>query len=151
MSDLFEEPRIKCLSLWQPWASLWLESPRVKLHETRHFRCPPTAIGLRILVHAAQRRAPVGSLDAELEQLCARRFGSRWRDQLPHGAAVGTIFLSDCRPTTSLSPASEDYLCGDWSPGRYAWEGLAPVLLPTPLPMKGRQGWWSVTEREVGL
>lgn len=123
----------------------------MKLHETRHWRCPPAVLGQRVLVHAAQKRLPVDAIDEELADLCARQFGGQWRDDLPYGQGLGTIRIVDCKPTDTLSPSSEDYLCGDWSPGRFAWEGSAPRLLEAPVPMKGRQGWWTVNPAEVGL
>lgn len=32
---------------------------------------------------------------------------------------------------------------GDWTPGRYAWELVNVIMLPEPIPVKGRQGLWN--------
>jgi hypothetical protein len=40
-------------------------------------------------------------------------------------------------------PANEDdWACGDWSPGRFAWLLERPIKLPQPISAKGKQGWW---------
>ena len=102
---------MKCLSLWQPWASLMVH--RQKLVETRSwslsYRGP-------LLIHAAQHWTQ------ELVNLCRRdevirqalasigemswSSGARQktpRPQLPFGAIVGLVEVVGCVPTEEVS------------------------------------------------
>jgi hypothetical protein len=108
---------VKALSLWQPWASLWL-SP-AKVHETRSWYTPHRGW---LLVHAAKRIEC--DVDGELDRVCRRELGADWRISLPAGALIGAVLLTACRPTEELVTVSvlgDDYLCGDFSPHRYGW------------------------------
>ncbi len=44
-------------------------------------------------------------------------------------------------------PSKQEFVLGDWTPGRYAWE-IARVKLITPVPIKGRQGLWEWRDRQ---
>ena len=43
-------------------------------------------------------------------------------------------------------PSTTEILFGDWTPGRYAWELSNVVMLPDPIPAKGKQGLWNWDE-----
>jgi hypothetical protein len=146
-----------CISLWQPWASapfLEIDGERLKVHETRSWAPPSKFIGKRIAIHAAKRSAPavLGVVDTAL-QLAA---GDGWRATLPRGCVVGTAILAgafrmphDTQRFVSSRypgfPASvRDLHFGDWTPGRWAWRLDDPRPLAEPVPMLGRQGWFSV-------
>lgn len=142
---------MKCISLWQPWATLWISGS--KEYETRSW---PTNVRERIAVHAAKRKhsedreysleRPQGDfLDA---------LGMDY-DSLPRGCIVGTLDLIDCCPTgpileswkagpTGNMPA--EYFMGDFSPGRYAWFGANRWMFSDPIPCKGQQGLWELDE-----
>jgi hypothetical protein len=123
---------VKALSLQQPWASLWLHGP--KLHETRAFR---TAHRGWLLVHAskAEERPP-----ATVAALCARKFGPEWFSTLPRGVLLGAVYLHDCEPTGIARKHAEldDLLCGDFTPGRWAWRRVGPTVRFNPvIPYRG--------------
>lgn len=132
---------MRAISLWQPWASLIFTGD--KKHETRSFRPPERLIGRRIAIHAAKRFVQPVALGLEL--LCEQEFGSlqRWRE-LPRGALLGTVLLTDAYPTESIEPGVVDRICGDWTAGRFAWKLEQFERLPNPIPWKGRQGWFEV-------
>lgn len=132
--------RVPVITLWQPWASLIFTGH--KRCETRSFAPPLKYVGKRIAIHAAARTPPrVGD---ELADLCYDAFGCGWSYSLPRGAILGTATLGGFYPTEKLSPPDDDRIAGDWSNGRYAWQLLDPEPLASPLPAKGKQGWWSI-------
>lgn len=138
---------MKAISLWQPWASLLFTMPRTKIHETRHWG---TAHRGTMYIHAAKRPIREFDLDPRLEDLCIAKWGSSFRKTLPFGAIVGIVNLIDCVRTDSIAPHTtpEDLLCGDFSPGRFAWS----MGMPTPIgpwPYKGQQRMWAISESEI--
>lgn len=147
---------MKCITLWQPWATLWVAG--VKIHETRHWR---TNVRGTVAVHASKLRAP------EAIELC-RAYRVFWRTleelgfptffDLPFGQIVGTVDIVDCRLTEKVYPACSDNPY-DWMPGelkdcyfgnyehgRYAWRAENPVMLVEPVPWKGAQGFFEVPD-----
>lgn len=120
---------MRAISLWQPWASLWCSD--AKVHETRSWE---TRHRGWLLVHAAKK--VVRDLPQDLDDIVASVFGEDWREALPRGGIVGRVRVIGCYPTEKvnsyhLSLANEqppddswvtDHACGDFSPGRFAWE-----------------------------
>lgn len=133
--------RMPVISLWQPWASLIFTGD--KLHETRAYKPPAKYIGQRIAIHAAKSCGPV---TVGLHELCSREWGHTWACKIPRGAIIGTARLVQAYETDEpfVNTSRIDRMCGDWSPGRYAWLLKDVEALPEPLPAKGKQGWWSV-------
>lgn len=148
MSDLFPATAppatatVKAISLWQPWASLWLSSRKV--HETRHWYTQHSG---RLAVHAAKRcETKFGPGDPLLEIL-QDEFGGHWAMDLPRGCLLGFVDLVSVAKTERTTPASDDdRACGDWTPGRYAWRRGAYAILTTPVAYRGLQGMFSVPE-----
>lgn len=125
---------MKALSLWQPWASLWC-SP-VKMHETRHW---PTSHRGWLAVHATKKF--VRDVDADLEAILDSEFGGHWGMDLPTGCIIGAVDLVQCWRTEDRQPVDDDdRTCGDWSPGRHAFERQRYFVLPRPMPCRGQQG-----------
>lgn len=127
---------MKALSLWQPWASLWL-SP-AKVHETRHWA---TKYRGPLLVHAA-KTVPSAFQGCELADICVREFGADWRRTLPRGVLLGRVHLIDMVSTDVFSPvqANTDFVCGNWARGRWGWKRDEHYdLFRHPIPFTGRQ------------
>lgn len=141
---------MKTISLWQPWASLWLTP--AKIHETRHWKTP--YIG-PLGVHAAKTIAGPKEVGPEVNLLCVQYFGQGWQKTLPLGKVLGHLYLEGCYPTDEHSPRHHsDLLCGNWTGGRFAWaraEGPGPWKLATPIPWKGQQGFWDVPNEHFFL
>ncbi len=146
---------MKALSLWQPWASLWLTN--AKIHETRHW---PTRHRGPLLVHAAKR--PIDECDGdELDRICIRLFGAGYRTEMPRGALLGIVHVVACVPPAqvgigSLPPGApydraehdDDRACGDWSEGRFAWRRGAYSSF-APIPYVGHQGLFTVPDSNL--
>lgn len=136
---------VPTISLWQPWASLIFTGD--KQHETRAYPPPAKHIGKRIAIHAAKRVAVPFTLGLEL--LCEREFGSGGWRILPRGAIIGTVLLVGFGRTEDVDPGTvANRIAGDWTPGRYAWE-LANPLSISPVPWRGKQGWFLVPEADI--
>lgn len=124
---------MKALSLWQPWASLWL-SPN-KIHETRPRR---TAHRGWLLVHAAKRIELQPSPD--LREILEDEWGGHWSMDLPTGALIGRVFITDCVPLTpAVAVSDEDLACGDFSPGRWGYRRNEYEVFAKPIPYRGQQ------------
>jgi hypothetical protein len=147
-SDLFADDRpatISAISLWQPWASLIFAPTQPKRHETRSWAYPLGMHRSMIAIHAAQKRVPEALITPELAEICLHELGPRWREEVPYGAIIGTVQLGGCVHTQMVWPDDDDRVCGDWSPGRFAWELLYPWQIERDaVPWKGRQGWFFV-------
>lgn len=145
------EGAILAITLYQPWASLFVVDARFpgagKRDETRSF---PIAHRGWLAIHAA-----TGGLGKRaLAAWCARppfraalaRIGVTHADQLPHGAVVAVTRVRACTPTEGCypDPAPDDpnMHFGDFSPGRFAWRCGSTLALPTPIPASGRQRLW---------
>ena len=135
---------MKAISLWQPWASLWL-SPR-KIHETRHWQ---TSHRGWLAVHAAKR---FDDVDVAQLDLLVDEFGKDWEKVLPQGAVIGLVDLIACVPAETVygdhlaAEDCDDLLLGDFSPGRYAWRRGEFKRLKEPLPFTGLPGFFEVPD-----
>jgi activating signal cointegrator 1 len=134
---------MRAISLWQPWASLWLTA--AKVHETRHW---PTLYRGWLVVHAAKRAIDGDTGDSGLEGICCRFFGPDWRATLPRGALLGTVDIVDCVRTEKIlrkyretdDLLCDDLVCGDFSEGRYGWRRGRFRVFDAPVPYRGQQG-----------
>ena len=134
---------MKALSLWQPWATLWVMG--IKPHETRawgtRYRGP-------LAVHASKRPewdeilGHLFDIDAMAEGDLVGRFGRFREGDFPRGCVVGVGVLNAVERTVDavrgLSPLEE--ACGNYGPGRMAWSLGALRRLAAPVPCRGRQG-----------
>ena len=139
---------MKALSLWQPWASLMAAG--VKRFETRHW---DTRYRGPLAIHAAKRLESVAIPD-ELRALCERAFGADWSDTLPRGAFVAVAELADvwttARAMQSNRIGATEFVCGNYAPGRYAWQLESVRAITPPVPYRGRQGLFTVPDENFG-
>lgn len=140
------------ISLWQPFASLMFEWDRergqtVKSHETRGFKLPDKLIGQWVAIHATAKFPAARYISDDLNALCYERFGCAYNYSLPFGAILGIVRFGAAIPTGEAAPFQheDEITAGDWTPGRWAWPVLEAKKLGTPLPAKGKQGWWRST------
>jgi hypothetical protein len=146
---------MKAISLWQPWASLWLSERKV--HETRDWapKWNRTAMGTpipsTIAVHAAQKFVRT-HIDASLLEILQDEFGGHWGMDLPTGALIGTVELLECIEIppplgwAKIVAGPDDFVCGDWTEGRFAWRRGAYRVFERPIPWKGAQGFFNVPD-----
>lgn len=137
---------MKCLSLWQPWASLIAYGH--KRVETRDW---PTRHRGLILIHAAKRWT---AEEREAAQDLWPRYAPRPDGgTLPLGALVAVATLVDCVMMTSALIAAQteqEEAMGAWCAGRWAWQLGAVARFDKPVPLRGRQGLFDVTIHDVG-
>lgn len=142
---------MKCISLWQPWASL--VALGVKRFETRSWE---TMHQGPIAIHAAKK------WNRELAEICLTQpfFGAlsavcehralyRTGHALPFGAVVATARLSRCIRITSENAAQVDPMeraFGDYAPGRFMWVLDDVRALATPIPFKGAQSVFEIPD-----
>lgn len=134
---------MKAISLWQPWASLWLTD--AKVHETRHW---PTSHRGWLVVHAAKRKIDDFSGD-RLDDICDSLWGHHWGLELPLGALIGRVRLVGCTRTNDMPIGhrhTDDFACGNFLNGRYAWQRAAFEVFAEPIPYRGQQGMFEVPD-----
>jgi len=94
-----------------------------------------------LLVHAAKRIE--NDLPLELREIVEGQFGCNWHNCLPRGALIGAVTVTECWPTGGVfgRPAhDDDFTCGDWSHGRYAYRRADTVhVFRLPIPWRGQQ------------
>lgn len=143
-----EKRRVKCISLWQPYASLM--ACGAKYLETRGRN---TKVRGEIHIHAAQTHKGLEALrEAEEETIRAmeKALGlkmGRWVDELPFGAIIARGNLQWTETTENIRDHSDGLYdgqipFGDFSDGRFAhfYHGL--TALKSPIPWKGGQGFF---------
>jgi hypothetical protein len=148
---------IKCISLWQPWASLIAIG--AKKIETRGWA---TSYRGTLAIHAAKRKPDMDLLEDEAfvytladAGLINFNFGE-WELHehfLPLGALVAVADLVDCISTDVLCPkiSLQEKSFGDYSPRRFGWVLDNIRHLKTPIPLRGQQGLFDIGAGLVSL
>lgn len=151
---------MKCLSLYQPWATLVVLG--AKRIETRSF---PTKHRGVLAIHASKHWQP-NKILALIDQEPFRTALGEHRGNLPLGCILGTVRLEDCLPTQAVrdqisdykaglrhaAPISpEEFAFGDYSQGRWAWVLSNPVRRVNPIPWRGQMGLFALPQAVVDL
>lgn len=154
---------MKAISIWEPWASLI--ACGAKHWETRSW---PTYYRGPLLICASKGGLPKRELDellldwrfqAGLAPLVGMPIGgipvstagkhcsAITHKHLQYGMAVAICRLTDCKPTAKITPdeISTDKPFGDFQSGRFAWKLEDIERLPKPIPVRGKQGLFSVS------
>lgn len=141
--------RVKVISLWQPWALLWVNGS--KIHETRGWPLHRDVIGTTIAVHAAKKWDKHLSALAHREPFfsCLRTPSLLVSENLHFGAIIGTVDIVRCvRAEPLVDQLTDQELAfgnfADPDEDRWAWEATNPVLFKEPIYTKGQQGFWMV-------
>lgn len=147
---------MKCISLWQPWASLCVIG--AKQFETRgwatRYRGP-------LLIHAAQKWTPdlrrILVQEPFHEVLASAGYAAL---ELPRGAIIGAVDLVEIHMTArgqiyvrdsdewETVPEPESRF-GDFGIGRYAWRLANPCRFRSPIPYRGLQQLFEVPAAAV--
>ncbi len=126
---------MRVITLQEPWASLIGEG--IKIIETRSWPCNQFG---ELYIHAGKTKIPAN--DKRKNELAG------WlKGDLHYGFIFAKCTLSDCVPITAeyaekikkTNPSC--YLCGDYTPGRYAWI-LSDIQLIPPIEATGKLGIW---------
>lgn len=139
---------MKCLSLWQPWATL--KAYDAKINETRSW---PTKHRGPVAIHASSRwtRALRAIMRSRTFAQVFDGLGLSEID-LPLGKIIAVGELVDCIQVTpeyaaSLSQQELDF--GDYTPGRFAWVFGNVRILGEPIPFRAFQGLFSIKDPAV--
>jgi hypothetical protein len=136
---------MRAISLWQPWASLLIANPRIKIYETRSWE---TMCRGPVIIHAAKKNdREIAEIMLSMQGLFAK-FGINPLS-LPFGSLIGVVDLTACRRMTETNVRSVTDLerqCGDWAEGRFAWRCDNPVAFDKPIPFRGAQGFFNVPQ-----
>ena len=115
---------MRAFTVHQPYAYAIVAG--LKGCETRPRR---TNIRGRVAVHAGKQRITLDSMRVVVVPSEGKK--------LHYGAVLGTVEIVDCVPV-------EDVVAGLSSPsGPWAWVLKNPVMFDTPIPARGKQGWWN--------
>ena len=149
---------MKCISLYQPWASLVVLG--AKRFETRSwerlYRGP-------LLIHAAKK------WNGELKGMCfdepfasaickarPNRGGEFYLadildELIPRGAIIGRVRVVKSWRTRGVSPSisKTEAAFGDYGDGRFAMELSDPAMFEKPIPYRGSQGFFEVPDDVV--
>lgn len=150
---------MRCLSLWQPWASLCVLG--LKRIESRSWRAPYPHEGTTIAIHAAKSNQGWRDLihhstptDVRLhfmDALCQHFRGvslEALASELPTGAILGTVRLKECIQVGTATPRMEprERAFGNYAPGRWMWYLENPLAFREPIPYRGAQGLFEVPD-----
>lgn len=146
---------MRCLSLWQPWASLCVIG--AKRFETRHWS---TLYRGPLLIHAAKK------FTNDLRQTClnepfraALKATDATLGDIPRGGVIGVVDLVAIWRTHDgpylfngverRDIGAEEYAFGNYAEGRYAWELKNPRRFTTAIPYRGLQQLFNVPDELV--
>lgn len=134
---------MKCLSLWEPWATLIARGD--KHIETRSWF---TSYRGPLAIQSAKSTKLLHMWEALWYEAndgipgCAPATPATW----PHGRVIAVATLFDCVPTVPLADvlSMKERAFGDYTIGRFAWLLKDVRVLSTPIPTRGYQGLWDL-------
>ena len=135
--------KVRCISLWEPWASLMACGK--KFVETRSWH---TLVRGEVWIHAARTKEGLELVRAdewlcwEIEEALGIPAGE-WEERLHFGELVGKGWLQAAVPALAalaLYPAQAPF--GDFRRGRYGHVYLHLEKLEVPIPLRGKQGFF---------
>lgn len=130
------ENSLRAISLWQPWASAMASG--FKRIETRSW---PTSHRGDLVICSAKRKPTLAECGDVQTFMAAQTF--------PYGFAVCIVELYDCWPTERINGLRQpiddgERELGNYAPGRFAWLSRNCRKLINPVPVIGRQGFWTL-------
>ena len=128
---------MKVLSIIEPWATLIKE--KKKYIETRTWK---TSYRGELYIHASKKKIKVKDKQiTELLELIPNI-------EMGYGKIISRCKLVDCiyideNFKEEISKNKQEYLCGDFNIGRYAWILEEAVSLEKPIEAKGQLNIWN--------
>lgn len=131
---------MKAFTVYQPYAYAIVAG--LKQYETRPRW---THIRGRVAVHAGKSSLNCVTRNFSCDELWELLDAIGGKIDLPLGAVVGTVEIVGCVPVEDIvdSLSAQEKALGDYSPGRKAWVLKNPIMFDTPIPARGKQGWWN--------
>jgi hypothetical protein len=128
---------VRVISLWQPWAECIKRG--LKLYETRGWTCDYRGT---IAIHAAKKKYKCMEYSAEFRrQLLMDSVDEYW---LKYGVVLCFVDVIGCHPVEDVRGklSGRELQYGDYSDGRFAWQLENVRVLPKPIELTGRQGFF---------
>lgn len=151
----------KVISLLQPWASLLVLG-----HKTIETRSWNTQYRGKLLIHASlgkqYKKIPAADPLYKHYHTLFAHHNMPPIEHLPFGQIIGSVDLIDTETTEYIidefkKPVkkgfnlnAQELAFGDYSPNRYGWLLVNPVLFKNPIPAKGQLNLWN-WEGEIEL
>ena len=131
---------MKVISIIEPWASLIKE--KVKYIETRSWK---TNYRGKIYIHASLKKVP--KKDERINNLISLLENKNFK----YGHIIAEATLVDCiymdeEFISKIKNNNKEYICGEYSIGRYAWVLKDIKELNEPIPAKGNLGIWNYND-----
>lgn len=131
---------MKVVSIIEPWASLIKE--KVKYIETRSWK---TNYRGKIYIHASLKKVP--KKDERINNLITLLKDKAFK----YGHIIAEATLVDCiymdeEFISKIKNNNQEYICGEYSIGRYAWVLEDIKELSKPIPAKGSLGIWNYND-----
>lgn len=131
---------MKVVSIIEPWASLIKE--KVKYIETRSWK---TNYRGKIYIHASLKKVP--KKDERINNLITLLKDKDFK----YGHIIAEATLVDCiymdeKFISKIKNNNQEYICGEYSIGRYAWVLEDIKELSKPIPAKGSLGIWNYND-----
>ena len=131
---------MKVISIIEPWASLIKEG--IKEIETRSWK---TNYRGKIYIHASLKK--VSKKDERINNLVSLLEDKDFK----YGHIIAEAELVDCiymdeQFLKEIKENNQEYICGEYSQGRYAWKLSNIKVLDKPIPAKGNLGIWNYND-----
>lgn len=128
---------MKCLSLWQPWASLLFAPDEWRKRvETRSWKTVHRGL---LVIHAAKRWDRLQK-EAIRESPLLQQAWAATVAEIGHpvlGAYIGVVRLDHIQPTDKFAPSELERALGNFASDRYAWLLRHAIAFEQPIRGKG--------------
>lgn len=139
---------MKAITLWEPWASLAAHG--YKRFETRswltRYRGP-------MVIQAAKRMPKLEELRPGPIREALKAMGVVLVGDFPFGCSLAVVDVTAVLRTETVlaegTISGDELAFGDYGPQRYAWRLENLRRLSQPIPLRGRQGLWTLGEQEL--
>lgn len=141
---VLEHDQVRGLTLWRPWP--WAFTHADKRVENRPVRPPRKLVGMYLALHSGLK------FDADAAiRMREGRYGNAARacrcdsDAHPHTeiTCVGKVdAVSEFMLNAEMEPDDPRFARNPWAFGRFVIDLPTLIVLPTPVPCRGAQGYW---------
>jgi hypothetical protein len=136
------------VTLWQPWAQLVFADPAKDVENRTWPFWSTITLPVRVWIHAGQQWDTEGWHRAM--GMAGRALPGYSPDRYPAGALIGSVELTGFHHAHDCEHFVGDHvtaLCSRWAEyGAWHWTLADPLLLEEPIPARGHQGLWTLTE-----
>lgn len=136
---------MKCITLWQPWAS-WVALGWKPIETRTHTRFAGL-VGQRIAIHAGLKWDEK-AIEAAFPWLADWQIEKTEQFRQIKGVIICTAYVERHVELTRQDSRAAKIDCAHT--GRYGLFLFDLEVLPEPIPMRGRQGIWNVDLEEAG-